>query len=165
MQVIYYDSYYINSGNNKNPNLIFTIESDVVKWHSDNKYKYFKDNVHILDIDFSKVVNNKINLSKIFDLGIDEGIIHNKIIYDSEIDIYIEHIYNIMKYNAIDKIGITDINVQIECILKKYSDNSISYTYEYSIITDNNGNKISIIDYRLYDKFILIIGMPIIGLF
>lgn len=119
MQVIYYDSYHLYSGNNKNPNLIFMIDSDVVKWHSDNKYKYFKDNVHILDIDFSKVVNNKINLSKIFDLGIgDEGIIHNKIIYDSEIDIYIEHIYNIMKYNAIDKIGSSDINVQIECILK-----------------------------------------------
>ena len=54
-----------------------------------------------------------------------------------------------MKYNAIDKIGITDINVQIECILKKYSDDSISYTYEYSNITDNNGNKISIIDYMI----------------
>lgn len=79
--------------------------------------------------------------------------------------IYIEQIYKTMKYNAIDKIGIIDINVQIECILKKYSDDSFSYTYEYSNITDNNGNKISIIDYRLYDKFILIIGMPIIGLF
>ena len=88
MQVIYYDSYDFYSGNNKNPNLIFTIDYDVLKWHSDNKYKYFKDNVHILDIDFSKVFNNKINLSKIFDLGIkDDGIIHNKIIYDHEIDI------------------------------------------------------------------------------